>query len=218
YTNTPLDNHFKGTDPFIVTDPTVERAFLQKHVMPFLHPIILVFALWGNYSFHLTEIIKGNEKLSPWKLFLPSLVYLFYKFHGTWGLALMVTQAGATGLYYFTMALMNHNSEKCLNVELRNSMDDWGASQIVSCADWAVQGKFLPSIIYLWLNYHCVHHLFPLVDFSYHREIQTILMEACRDHGIQYEAGNFFDIYGQMVRSFGTPLSLWKEINAYNGS
>jgi hypothetical protein len=56
------------------------------------------------------------------------------------------------------------------------------------------------------------------VDFSYHREIQTILMEACRDHGIQYEAGNFFDIYGQMVRSFGTPLSLWKEINAYNGS
>ena len=61
-------------------------------------------------------------------------------------------------------------------------------------------------------------HLFPLVDFSYHREIQTILMEACRDHGIQYEAGNFFDIYGQMVRSFGTPLSLWKEINAYNGS
>jgi hypothetical protein len=76
YTNTPLDNHFKGTDPFIVTDPTVERAFLQKHVMPFLHPIILVFALWGNYSFHLTEIIKGNEKLSPWKLFLPSLVYV----------------------------------------------------------------------------------------------------------------------------------------------
>jgi hypothetical protein len=44
--------------------------------MPFLHPIILVFALWGNYSFHLTEIIKGNEKLSPWKLFLPSLVYV----------------------------------------------------------------------------------------------------------------------------------------------
>jgi hypothetical protein len=57
----------------------------------------------------------------------------------------MVTQAGATGLYYFTMALMNHNSEKCLNVELRNSMDDWGASQIVSCADWAVQGKVSAS-------------------------------------------------------------------------
>jgi hypothetical protein len=25
YTNTPLDNHFKGTDPFLVTDPTVGR-------------------------------------------------------------------------------------------------------------------------------------------------------------------------------------------------
>ena len=29
YTNTPWDNHFRGTDPFLVTDPTVERNLLQ---------------------------------------------------------------------------------------------------------------------------------------------------------------------------------------------
>ena len=114
---------------------------------------------------------------------------------------------------------MNHNSEKTLNVALRNSSAaDWGASQIVSCADWGVQKRFLPSIVYLWLNYHCVHHLFPLVDFCHHRDLQTILMETCRDHRVEYEAGDFFDIYGQMVRSFASPLSLAKEIIEYDGS
>jgi fatty acid desaturase len=116
------------------------------------------------------------------------------------------------------MALMNHNSEKTLDVARRNSADDWGIAQICSCADWAVQTKFLPSIVYLWLNYHCVHHLFPLTDFSHHRDIQAILMETCLDHNVEYEAGDFFDIYRQMVNGFGNPRSLWMEINVYNGS
>jgi len=261
YTNTPLDNHFKGTDPFIVTDPTVARNWFQSHLSPLLNPLFLTCGLWGNYTAHLVEILKGNEKFVLWKLFLPSLVYTFYRAHGGFGLILMYFYAGTMGIYYFTMALMNHNSEKTLNVGLRNTADDWGKAQIVSCADWAVQvsvnkgGRceqrmrsepecareraedalhspfilrshvhtplqtpFLPSIIYLWLNYHCVHHLFPLVDFSHHRPVQKILMETCRDHGVVYEAGEFWDIYRQMVKGFATPSSLFKEINAYNGS
>jgi hypothetical protein len=27
FTNTPLDNHFKGVDPFLIVDPTRERNF-----------------------------------------------------------------------------------------------------------------------------------------------------------------------------------------------
>ena len=32
YTNTPWDNHFRGTDPFLVTDPTVKRNFVQHYI------------------------------------------------------------------------------------------------------------------------------------------------------------------------------------------
>ncbi|GMI07310.1 hypothetical protein TrVE_jg845 [Triparma verrucosa] len=218
YTNTPLDNHFRGTDPFLITDPTVPRNFFQKYVTPILNPVILTFGLWGNYGFHLGEVLKGNEPVSIGKLFLPTLVYLFYSTSGVYGLGLFWLNTATTSIYYFTMALMNHNSENTLNVKTRNEAKDWGEAQISSCADWSIQGKFLPSIIYLWLNYHCVHHLFPLTDFSHHRDIQGILMETCRDHGVEYVAGEFWTIYKEMVESFSSPRSLFMEINCYNGS
>ena len=40
YTNTPWDNHYTGTDPFLVTDPTRERNLCQKYLFPYLHPIV----------------------------------------------------------------------------------------------------------------------------------------------------------------------------------
>jgi len=163
-------------------------------------------------------MLLGNEKIQAGKLIFPALVYMYYRQEGIWGLVLFFINTAATGIYYFTMALMNHNSEKTLNVTRRNSTDDWGVAQICSCADWAVQTKFLPSILYLWLNYHCVHHLFPLTDFSHHRAIQIILMECCLKHKVEYEAGDFFQIYKEMVNGFSSPKSLWMEINAYNGA
>ena len=86
YTNTPLDNHFKGTDPFLVTDPTVPRNFFQRIITPLLNPLVLIFGIWGNYSFHLTELIKGNEKPSLGKLVFPLLVFAFYRTLGLRGL------------------------------------------------------------------------------------------------------------------------------------
>lgn len=63
YTNTPLDNHFHGTDPFLITDPTMERNWFQKWITPVLNPVILTFGLWGNYLFHLGEVsrIESHE-------------------------------------------------------------------------------------------------------------------------------------------------------------
>lgn len=218
YTNTPLDNHFKGTDPFLVTDPTVERNWIQASVMPYFNWFVLFFGVWGNYVVHTIELLKGREVFRWPKLFFPMLVSLFLMKHGFWGLFVYVLSVGTLGIYYFTIALMNHNSEESLDVNLRNAQDDWGAAQLVSCADFGTQGGFYLSIRYLWLNYHCVHHLFPLVDQTHHAEIQLILIDECKRHGLHYEAGSFWNIYGQMVRSFGTPLSLWEEINTYNGS
>jgi hypothetical protein len=72
YTNTPWDNHFKGTDPFLITDPTVERNWFTKYVTPPLLPIVLIFGLPGNYLAHFTGIVEGSEIFSPGKLLLPA--------------------------------------------------------------------------------------------------------------------------------------------------
>merc|ERR1712165_498007 len=108
-------------------------------------------------------------------------------------------------MYYFTMALMNHNAEHCLKTRVRNAAEDWGIAQLHSSADWSVGCSFFEAGKYLWLNFHTVHHLFPRVDFSHHPAIQKIMFEACAEFGIDYQVGNFFDIWCEMVHTFSTP-------------
>lgn len=71
YTNTPWDNHYHGTDPWIMTDPTKPRHILQKYISPFVNPIILTFGVIGNFSGHAVELIKGNEKFTLFKITWP---------------------------------------------------------------------------------------------------------------------------------------------------
>lgn len=219
YTNTPWDNHFRGTEPFLVTDPTVHRHWIQSRVMPYINPLVLTFGLWGNYAAHLGDMLKGTERWRLWKLAFPLNVAL----HLTrWGLVhgalLSYTWTAVLGLWYFTMALMNHNAEHCMRVEKRNRARDWGEAQLHSCADWSVGLPFHRAWIYLWLNYHTVHHLFPKLDFSHHPAAQKIILEACQQHGVHYVAADSpWTIYKQMVHSFATPQSLFQSILVYGG-
>jgi len=218
YTNTPWDNHFKGTDPFLVTDPTVERHWIQRFITPYLNPIILCFGMWGNWTFHFQEVILGHEVMSPVKALIPLQLGLMVS---TWGwlrgVGLVFTAYSVMSVYYFTMALMNHNAEHCMDVRARNAARDWGEAQLQSSADWGVQLSFWSAWRYLWLNYHTVHHLFPRIDFSHHPDIQSILMRTCDEFGVKYRAGKFTDIYREMIHSFSTPQSLMQEVIVYSG-
>ena len=216
YTNTPWDNHFKGTDPFLITDPTVERTFLQTWITPYLNPIVLCFGVLGNFCLHTTELFKGNETFRMWKLVFPLEVAAFVI---RWGVVrgglLVFVHCATLGVYYFTMALMNHNSEHCQTVEARNEARDFGEAQLASCQDWACNWSFLSASVFLWLNYHTVHHLLPRVDASHHPAIQQILIDTCKEFGITYKTGTFRSIYKEMVQSFASPRSLFQEVLVY---
>ena len=126
YTNTPWDNHFKGTDPFLVTDPTVERTWLQKLIVPALYPLIVGCGLPANFITHGVGIITGDEVFSIGKLFVPIQLAILVSHWGWWGVLLMAVAIGTLGNYYFTCALMNHNAEHVMNVDRRNNSRDWG--------------------------------------------------------------------------------------------
>jgi len=217
YTNTPWDNHFRGTAPFLVTDPTQPRHWVQAYVTPYIHPIILTFGLVANYFAHLTEMLVGREAWRPTKVLLPLNIGLMLARWGLLrGLLLSYSWTGTLGLWYFTMALMNHNAEHCMDVERRNSARDWGEAQLSSCADWGVHLNFTSAWRYLWLNYHTVHHLFPRLDFSHHPAAQKIIMQACAEFKIKYVAPDSpFKLWKEMVYSFATPQSLYQTVLVY---
>lgn len=217
FTNTPWDNHFRGSAPWLITDPTVERNVLQKYVMPYINPILLSFGLYTNYLINSIEVIKGNDIVTPWKFLLPLEIGTMVYTWGWRGMILMFLSHSILCVYYFTMALMNHNAHHCVNVTKRNNSRDWGEAQIISSADWAVGMPFWAAGMYLWLNYHTVHHLFPLIDFSHHPAIQRILIETCKEFNIDYVVASPVDIYLQMVHSFSSPSSLMQEILVYGG-
>ena len=52
---------------------------------------------------------------------------LIYTWGLAWGALLMYINCSIIGIYYFTMALMNHNAEHVTsNVDKRNKAQDWG--------------------------------------------------------------------------------------------
>lgn len=216
YTNTPWDNHFLGTDPFLVTDPTVPRAWWQRAITPYLNPLLLSFGLYANYMAHAVETLKGNEVFRPSKLLLPLQIFLMVQRWGLHGALLVYVSNAVLGVWYFSLALMNHNSEHSHDVDARNGARDWGEAQLQVSTDWGVDLPFYRAGIYLWLNFHTIHHLFPRLDFSHHPAAQRILLETCQEHGVKYTtAHSFFKVYKEMVHSFQTPQSLYKEIMVY---
>ena len=217
YTNSRWDNHFKGTAPWLVTDPTVPRRVWQE-ITPFINPLILSFGVWASYIKHAIDIVKGDATFHPCKLLLIIECTAMIYSHGfSHGMLLMYTWTGILGVYFFSIALMNHNSKRCHDIVKRNTSRDWGESQVYTCADWSVDLGFFPSLLFLMLNYHTVHHLFPRVDFSHLPSIQNIVENSCREHNIQYEAGTFFNLYKEMVETFAVPQSPNEKVFVYTG-
>eukprot|EP00397_Hematodinium_sp_SG-2012_P014843 GEMP01015103.1.p1 GENE.GEMP01015103.1~~GEMP01015103.1.p1 ORF type:complete len:459 (+),score=91.61 GEMP01015103.1:184-1560(+) len=219
YVNTPWDNHFKGTDPFLITDPTVERCFAQRYIWPSIYPVFLSFGIPSNFIVTTIRVIRGEEIFTVRRLLFPLQIAAFLYVHGLFeGLVLAYAWLGTIGVFYFTLALLNHNIEKCLNVNARNNSQDWAHAQLLSCVDWGVQMPFWQSLlVFLGLNYHAIHHLFPKVDFSHHKQLQAILLKTCATFGIEYSPADLWTVLRAMPRTFADPCALGQEILVYAG-
>lgn len=217
YTNTPWDHHLHGSDPFMPTDPRMPRNFLQRHVYPWLFHILLCFGTYSNYMKHLGFMLRGTEEISIGKVFFPLWHYLFYLGWGWKGVGLMVFMTAVKGNYFYTIALMNHNSDNAVDFERRNKARDWGEAQLISSADFCVEFNFYQAMSLLLLNFHTVHHLFPKVDFCHHPAISKILIETCKEFDIDYRASDPWTIYKEMKKNMATQTSFVKEVLVYAG-
>ena len=234
YTNLPSDQHYRILEPFIVTDPhkprqgAFEARFFSHPVLRFLWTV-LVFSvgLIGGYGAMLVQMtitaVTGNRitKADPhhphavdfhWgmTLFPLQLVVLLLAHPYPTGLVLFIVKSMVASEWYLTIAFLNHNSEHAWSLKKRAKARDWGEAQLCASSDLGAPDlSFLKSVRYLWLNYHTVHHLFPMIDMSKHRLVQRVLEEVCAEHGIEYCRGKgVAELYAEMLETFKEPRDL----------
>lgn len=200
YTNTPLDNHYKGVEPFLVNDPTKKRNAIQR-ILPYLIPLVLFFGTIGNYITVWIMVFKHKEKFFFSNCIFGVIISLFVYFNGMIrGMLLILLWMGIQSIWYFSIALWNHNTPHTLDLDTRDQVQDFGHYQLSVSSDIGTDLTFLQSWKYLWLNFHTVHHLFPHVDFCHHSHIQKIIIETCKEFKINYNTiDNFFHSFKEMI-------------------
>lgn len=115
YTNTPWDNHFRGTDPFLVSDPTIHRHWIQQYIMPYINPIILTFGLFANYLAHAVDMLKGDEEWRVTKAILPLNVSLvIWRWGLIHGVLLTYSWAGMLGMHTHLDSQRTHTRQTVL--------------------------------------------------------------------------------------------------------
>ena len=219
YTNTPADNHWSILEPFLVTNPTRSRTWLEASVMPIFAPVVftigsfagyvalsvrLVLSACGTYGHTDTarytradgrpdldvELRLVNDYGYPsWLLGWCQMATLLYLQGPVWGFTLFMLKNGLASLWYLVVAFANHNSEAAWRIPERAAATTWAESQVYSCSDIGKHASFYASAQYLWLNYHTVHHLFPHTCMSKHPGIQRVLEQTCDDFSIHYCRG-----------------------------
>lgn len=206
YTNTALDNHFRGTEPFLAAAPDESRTVLNE-VSAIAFPAILAFGVIANWINVFVGTIKGTE---DWRWSMCTQPFLAIAYASRFGFTHAAMHAfwvvAGMSIWYFTIALMNHNTDHTL--KSRSVPRDWAEQQLMTCSDLGVGLGFLQSWCYLWLNYHTVHHLFPTTDMSRHPGIQGILLEVAAKHGVEYNCPNFMEAFIQLVLNLYRPLRL----------
>lgn len=187
YTNTPKDNHWLGTAPFFIVDPHEPRSFLQRSVFPAMAPVLLCFGIVVNYLARVRDVGLRGERLSSGEVVLPlQLALLATQWGAVKACMLLGTSLAVTGVWYFSIALTNHNSRSAIRAAVHRS-DDWAVQQIASCTDWSTGLLFPWNLIFLMLNQHTVHHVFPSIDASRLHIAQRVLEEVCRDFNVEYD-------------------------------
>lgn len=199
YTNTTGDNHFEGTSPFIVPDPTREKLFLHHVFSVPMFFVVLTYGVPGNYLGHTIDLLMGREEFSWAKFFVPMQIALMYRSWGTFGAFLVVLSQGLCGTYYFLVALANHNAEFSWDLDTISTARDWGEQQIMVSGDIHTDIGYYMSTFYLWLNYHCVHHLCPTVDMWHHPAIQKILIKTSEEFDIKYRCWSLSQLFVSMT-------------------
>jgi len=70
--------------------------------------------------------------------------------------------------------------------------EDWAVSQLRTTQDYS-HGGWTATFFTGALNYQVVHHLFPTVSQSYLPEIAPIIMQTCKEFGVEYHVlPNFY--------------------------
>ena len=117
---------------------------------------------------------------------------------------LIFLQVSVTSTWYSSIALVNHNGASSrFGSTARDEEDDWRSVVAQDLrADFDTDCDFYKSVfLYLGLNRHGAHHVFPRLDFSKHVIAQRVIEKVCAElasrpdqelpHGLPRLSGDF---------------------------
>jgi len=82
--------------------------------------------------------------------------------------------------------------------------EDWAISQIRTTQDYGFGSSFT-SFMTGALNYQVVHHLFPTVSQSYLPTIAPIIVQTCKEYGVEYHLlPNFYSAFKSHIEHLHT--------------
>nr|CAD7450560.1 unnamed protein product [Timema bartmani] len=116
-----------------------------------------------------------------------------------------------TASFFFGLIGINgahHHPDVFMDGDTPREDADWGLGQLDTLRD----RPDIQSNLFLALTqfgHHALHHLFPTVDHSRLEKLYPIMMETCKEFGIEYEEKSIWDMlrgqFQQLARTTPNP-------------
>ena len=120
-----------------------------------------------------------------WGLILPSFFHPFLNVLGSY-LVVQVVAGFVLGVVFSLAHVYDHAAFPAANPKTHQIPDCWAAHQVKTTKNFANSNRLLSK--YLGgLNHQVEHHLFPRLYNGYYPLIKPIVMQTCREFGLEYQ-------------------------------
>lgn len=164
--------------------------------------LFLLFASTADCIRHYCLALIGVDKLRPENVLVWLEVAALSYFQGFgWGIKLFLLHQMLASWLLAALSFAVHRSGEAWTEGDADPQLDYGRHIVASTSDHSVSCGLLRSFYcFAGLNYHILHHLFPTVDHSRLKELNTVFLETLAEFNIEYHTFDFGKLFRGSLR------------------